>query len=174
LIWSLESELPASVRRCSHRILREQALSRWPMLNPSLWGVSHDCSTYAHARRDYGDKLLFWESVFHHSCGDARQQIDTRHALEEPRMTTVAACKCERIEQPWHAMIEDRSVVAARLVAERTGKPTFAGAGSGRRSAGLGAMCTKAKVTFSKFEPSTAPSLMRSAHMPPIRLRVLI
>src|SRR3954468_7940016 len=44
-------------------------------------------------------------------------------------MTAVATCKCERIEQPWHAMIEDRSVVAARLVAERTGKPTFAGAG---------------------------------------------
>jgi hypothetical protein len=28
------------------------------------------------------------------------QQIDTRQALEEPCMTTVAACECERIEQP--------------------------------------------------------------------------
>jgi hypothetical protein len=37
-------------------------------------------------------------------------------------MTTIAACKCEPLEQPWHAMIEDRSVVAAGLVAERTGK----------------------------------------------------
>src|SRR3954469_23921305 len=44
-------------------------------------------------------------------------------------MTAVAACKCEGIEQPWHAMIEDGSIVAARLVPERTGKPTLAGAG---------------------------------------------
>ena len=44
-------------------------------------------------------------------------------------MTPVAACECQGIEQPWHAMIEDGSVVAARFVAERAGKPTFAGAG---------------------------------------------
>ena len=44
-------------------------------------------------------------------------------------MTAVATCECERIEQSWDAMIEDGSIVAARLVAERTGKPTLAGAG---------------------------------------------
>ena len=44
-------------------------------------------------------------------------------------MTAVAACKCEGIEQPRHAMIEDGAVVAAGLVAERTGKPTFADSG---------------------------------------------
>src|SRR5271154_836314 len=44
-------------------------------------------------------------------------------------MTAVATCECERIEQSWDAMIEDGSIVAARLVAERTGQPTLAGAG---------------------------------------------
>src|SRR5882757_1011842 len=44
-------------------------------------------------------------------------------------MTPIAACECQGIEQPWHSMVEDGSVVAACLVAERTGKPTFAGAG---------------------------------------------
>src|SRR5438034_7122479 len=57
------------------------------------------------------------------------QQVNARQALEEPCMTTVAARECQGIEQPWHAMIEDGSIVAARLVAERAGKPTFAGAG---------------------------------------------
>src|SRR5205823_15010368 len=57
------------------------------------------------------------------------QQVNARQALEEPCMTTVAARECQGIEQPWHAMIEDGSSIAARLVAERTGKPTFAGAG---------------------------------------------
>ena len=44
-------------------------------------------------------------------------------------MSAVAACQRERIEQPWHAMIEDRAIVAACLVAERAGDPTFADAG---------------------------------------------
>ena len=44
-------------------------------------------------------------------------------------MTPVAACQCQGIEQPWHSLIEDGTIVAARLVAERTGKPTFAGTG---------------------------------------------
>src|SRR4249920_3273763 len=57
------------------------------------------------------------------------QQLDACQALEEPGMTPVAACKCQGIEQPWHAMIEDGAVVAAGLVAECTGKPTFAGSG---------------------------------------------
>ena len=44
-------------------------------------------------------------------------------------MTAVAACERQGIEQPWHAMIEHGAIVAAGLVAERTGKPTFADAG---------------------------------------------
>ena len=44
-------------------------------------------------------------------------------------MTTVAACEGERIEQPRYTMIEDGSIVATSVVAERAGKPTFAGAG---------------------------------------------
>src|SRR4029077_3023914 len=57
------------------------------------------------------------------------QQLDARQAFEEPRMTPVAACECQGIEQPWQAMVEDGAIVAACLVAERTGKPTFARAG---------------------------------------------
>ena len=44
-------------------------------------------------------------------------------------MTPVAACERQGIEQPRHAMVEDGAVVAAGLVAERTGNPTFADAG---------------------------------------------
>ena len=33
-------------------------------------------------------------------------QLDACQALEEPGMTPVAACKCQGIEQPWHAMIK--------------------------------------------------------------------
>ena len=75
------------------------------------------------------------------------QQLDARQALEEPRMTPVAACECQGIEQPWHAMIEDGAIVAACLVAERTGKPTFAGAGRAGRSAGPGAVRSSRRST---------------------------
>ena len=57
------------------------------------------------------------------------QQLDARQALEEPCMAAVTACQRQRIEQPWHAMIEDGAIVAAGLVAERAGNPTFADAG---------------------------------------------
>ena len=35
------------------------------------------------------------------------QQLDARQALEEPGVTPIAACECQGIEQPWHAMIKD-------------------------------------------------------------------
>ena len=60
------------------------------------------------------------------------QQIDAREGLEQPCMPAVAACERQRIEQPWHAMIEHRAIVAAGLVAERAGEPTFAERRSGR------------------------------------------
>ena len=44
-------------------------------------------------------------------------------------MPPVAASESERIKQPWDAMIEHRAIVAARLVAQRAGDPTFAGSG---------------------------------------------
>ena len=46
-----------------------------------------------------------------------------------PDMTPIATCQCQGIKQPWHSLIEDGTIVAARLVAERTGKPTFARTG---------------------------------------------
>ena len=47
-------------------------------------------------------------------------------------MASVAACERQRIEQARHAMIEHGAVVAAGLVAERTGEPTLARAGLAR------------------------------------------
>jgi hypothetical protein len=44
-------------------------------------------------------------------------------------MASVAARQGEGLEEPRHTLVEDRSVVAARLVAERRGQPTLADAG---------------------------------------------
>ena len=44
-------------------------------------------------------------------------------------MTAVAARERERIEQPRQALIEDRAVIPARLVAERACNPTLADTG---------------------------------------------
>ena len=41
-------------------------------------------------------------------------------------MPTVTAGKRERIEQPWQAVVEDGAIVAAGLMAECAGQPTFA------------------------------------------------
>jgi hypothetical protein len=90
------------------------------------------------------DNLKDVATLFGRQRGEAPivqdQQLDAGQALEEPGMTPVGACECQGIKQPWHAMIEDGVVVAACLVAERTGKPTFAGSGRGRRLASSGAV----------------------------------
>ena len=57
------------------------------------------------------------------------EQLDASEALEKARMLTVAACERQCIEEPWQTPIDDRSVIAASLVAERTGNPTFADTG---------------------------------------------
>src|SRR5689334_18618097 len=57
------------------------------------------------------------------------QQLDAAEGAHQPGMAAVAAGQCEVGEQLGDALIEYRAVVAARLVAEGTGKPTFAGAG---------------------------------------------
>ena len=44
-------------------------------------------------------------------------------------MASVAARQREVLEQPGHALIEDRAIVATGLVAERRGQPTLADAG---------------------------------------------
>jgi hypothetical protein len=44
-------------------------------------------------------------------------------------VASVAASKGESVEQPRHAMIEHGAIVAAGLVAERTGEPALARAG---------------------------------------------
>src|SRR5260221_13367852 len=46
-----------------------------------------------------------------------------------PRMTAVAACQRQGIEQSRHALIEDGTVVSASLVTERTCEPALADAG---------------------------------------------
>src|ERR1700734_3438903 len=57
------------------------------------------------------------------------QKLDTGEALEEAYVPAIAACQCKCVEQAWHAIIEHRSIVTARLVSERAGEPALAGAG---------------------------------------------
>jgi hypothetical protein len=56
-------------------------------------------------------------------------QVDARQHFEEPGVLSIAAGERERNEQTWKPPIDDRSVVAASLVAERTCGPTLADTG---------------------------------------------
>ena len=49
------------------------------------------------------------------------QKIGTSEIAQETRMATVAARQREILEQPGHALIEDRAIVATGLVAEGRG-----------------------------------------------------
>jgi len=77
------------------------------------------------------------------------EELDASEALEKARMLTVAACERQCIEEPWQTPIDDRSVIAASLVAERTGNPTLAG--SGRSSDILPGIRTRAGGFIIRF-----------------------
>ncbi len=49
------------------------------------------------------------------------EQIGAAKVAQKTRMTSVATRQGEGLEEPGHALIEDRMVVATRLVAERRG-----------------------------------------------------
>jgi hypothetical protein len=57
------------------------------------------------------------------------EQIDPRQHLEEPCIASVAAGESQGFEQPGQPMVEDGTIVAACLVAERAGDPALADAG---------------------------------------------
>ncbi len=57
------------------------------------------------------------------------EQIGAAQVVQKTRMASVATPQGEGLEEPGHALIEDRAVVATRLVAERRGQPTLADAG---------------------------------------------
>src|SRR5262245_28245993 len=57
------------------------------------------------------------------------QKLDTREALEEAHIPSIAACQRKCVEQAWYTMVEHRSIVAACFVSERASEPTLAGAG---------------------------------------------
>ena len=57
------------------------------------------------------------------------EQIGAAQVAQKTRMAAVAARQGESLEEPGHALIEDRAVVATRLVAERRGQPALANAG---------------------------------------------
>src|SRR5215211_3000394 len=57
------------------------------------------------------------------------EKLDASEALEEPSVPTVAACERQGIEEPWQTPIDDRSIIAASLVAERARNPTLADTG---------------------------------------------
>ena len=46
-------------------------------------------------------------------------------ALQQTRVAAVSACERQRVEQPWHAVVENRAIVPARLVGQRACEPTF-------------------------------------------------
>ena len=57
------------------------------------------------------------------------EQIGAAEIAQEARMASVAARQREVLEQLGNALIEDRAVVAAGLVAERRSQPALADAG---------------------------------------------
>ena len=57
------------------------------------------------------------------------EQIGAAQVAQKTRMASVATRQGEGLEEPRHALIEDRAVVATRLVAERRGQPALADAG---------------------------------------------
>ena len=57
------------------------------------------------------------------------EQLDPAERPHQPRVAAIAACQSEVGEHLRDPLIQDRTVVTAGLVAERTGKPTFADAG---------------------------------------------
>ena len=57
------------------------------------------------------------------------EQIGAAQVAQKTRMASVATPQGEGLEEPGHALIEDRAVVATRLVAERRGQPALADAG---------------------------------------------
>src|SRR5258705_12822968 len=53
------------------------------------------------------------------------EQIGAAQVAQKTRMASVATPQGEGLEEPGHALIEDRAVVATRLVAERRGQPAL-------------------------------------------------
>jgi len=60
------------------------------------------------------------------------EKIDARERLEQASIASVATGEREGLEQPGKTMIEDGTIIAAGLVAERTSNPALAGAGQAR------------------------------------------
>jgi hypothetical protein len=57
------------------------------------------------------------------------EQLDPAQGTHQARIASVTAGQCQIGEHAWDALIEDRAIVAAGLVPECAGKPTFADAG---------------------------------------------
>ena len=60
------------------------------------------------------------------------EQLDAAEGAEEPAIAAVAAGEREIAEELGHALVEDGAVVAAGLVTEGCGEPTFADTGRAR------------------------------------------
>jgi len=54
------------------------------------------------------------------------QQLNAAEGFEQAAIATVAASEGKRLKQARHAMVLDRAIVAASLVAEGAGNPTLA------------------------------------------------
>jgi hypothetical protein len=60
------------------------------------------------------------------------EELDAAERADDPRIATVAAGERQLAEQLGDALIEDRPIIPAGLVAERAGEPTFADTGRAR------------------------------------------
>jgi len=54
------------------------------------------------------------------------QELNAAEGFEQAAIATVAASEGEGLEQAWYAMVLDRAIVAASLVAEGAGNPALA------------------------------------------------
>src|SRR5258706_12455077 len=57
------------------------------------------------------------------------QKLDTGEVLDDECIALIAACQRKCVEQAWDAIIEQRSIITAGLVAERAGEPGFSRTG---------------------------------------------
>ncbi len=93
------------------------------------------------------------------------QQIDARQALQQTRVTSVAARERKRIEQPGHAMIEHGAIVPARLVAEGAGEPTLSKSGFPDDRQVLVSRDPVASVCRMALDSMSASSSLRSSQL---------
>lgn len=107
-----------------------------PLLDRNLAGDDRRSALMA-VLQDFEEIALFGLCERRQTPVVQDQELDARETFEQAAIAAVAASKCERLEQARDAVILDRTIVAASLVAEGAGNPAFAESGCPRVSSGL-------------------------------------